>query len=99
MDDKFRAAQRAYDNMSPPEERLPDHRYTNWPCDRCGSTRIEIVVNEEDGYIPYCDKCNNRVTNNQGRGWDLDDEAEEAWEKEMERLHQEDLEDKKNKNE
>jgi hypothetical protein len=92
MDDKFRKAQQAYDNMSPPEEQLPDRRYTKGKCDRCGSTRIEIVLDREDGYIPYCDKCNSRVTNNRGKGWDTDDEAYEAWEEEMHRLAMEDRE-------
>ena len=97
MDDKFREAQRAYDNMSPPDERPPDYRHVKWPCDRCGCTRIEITVDKEDGYIPHCDKCGARVTDKRGRGWDLDDDAEDAWETEMERIYLEDQEDKRNK--
>ena len=83
MDDKFREAQRAYDNASPYEGREADKRYTNYPCDKCGKTRVEITLDKEDGYIPCCDKCGSRVTNNQGKGWDSDDEAYEAWEAEM----------------
>jgi hypothetical protein len=53
------------------------------------------VLDKEDGYIPYCDKCNARVTDRRGQGWDLDDDAEVAWEEEMERRYLEDQEDKK----
>lgn len=78
MDDKFKKAQQAYDNMTPPDE--PDRLFeeTVYPCDTCGKREIELVPCV-DGFYAACCNCSNRMR----FASDTADKAKENWEDAM----------------
>lgn len=60
MDGKFKSAQRAYDNMSPPDDPFVHHE-PHYPCDVCGNRDIIIVPDGPEAWGANCAKCSNRI--------------------------------------
>jgi hypothetical protein len=101
MNNKFKSAQRAYDNMTPDDSPVEDLHQPFYPCDVCGTREIEIVADnaQTDGYLhgkkrfaTLCMGCIRSVRwNSPSR-----EAAIEAWEDEMMEAQQKSKEDKRN---
>lgn len=92
MDDKgFKNAQRAYDNMSPPED---DSMYyePDYACDVCGHRDAVVVEDGRDTWGVNCCKCSRRVR----LGSTSPQAAIESWEDVMAESEQQAKEDRRN---
>lgn len=92
MDDSgFKKAQRAYDNMSPPEDNSIYHE-PYYPCDVCGNRDVVIVADFPESWGVNCCKCSRRVRYNSTSP----QAAIESWEEVMMESQQQAKEDRRN---